>query len=201
MLVRTAHRAETTLLASRQGLPRPARLYSTPTRRVNAPAFATMPAPQPDFPANLLREAATTQYTNELAGYLKQRTHYTFLPSVRPNDSSSPSNNEWYADSATQDLLAVMDACIHNLYDVPRAKSIFDRLRRKAAKSVLETRIYNTLLEAYTNMSYSTYDSDYETSMYWMDTAWDLFENIEKGEEGIEPSASTYAIMLLALKR
>ncbi|KAK0201027.1 DNA/RNA polymerase [Desarmillaria ectypa] len=201
MLVRTVHRAETTLLASRQGLPRPARLYSTPTRRVNAPALATMPAPQPDFPANLLREAATAQYTNELAGYLKQRTQYTFLPGVRPNDSSSPSNNEWYADSATQDLLAVMDACIHNLYDIPRAKSIFDRLRRKAAKSVLEIRVYNTLLEAYTNMSYSTYDSDYETSMYWMDTAWDLFQKIEKGEEGIEPSASTYAIMLLALKR
>ncbi|KAF8890703.1 hypothetical protein BD779DRAFT_1426355, partial [Infundibulicybe gibba] len=136
MIPRAARRLETTLLLSRQNLPRPARLYSTPSGRVNSPAFATAQVPRPDFPAFLSQpttektgEGRTVPFSHELEGFLQRRTSYTILPTPLPSDRTSEINDYWYTDSPTQDLLAVMDACLHNLYDVPRAKSIFERLR------------------------------------------------------------------------
>ncbi|KAJ7145775.1 hypothetical protein C8R44DRAFT_826911 [Mycena epipterygia] len=84
--------------------------------------------------------------------------------------------------------MAVMDACLYNLYDVPRAKGIFDRLRTKSS-AALETRVTNAMLEAYLKMA-----SQSETE-YWMEALWELVDATP------DPSASTYAIMLLAVQR
>ncbi|KAF9463341.1 hypothetical protein BDZ94DRAFT_1148095, partial [Collybia nuda] len=135
MIPRAAQRLETTLLSSRQSLPRPFRLYSTPSKRVNA-ALATAQVHRQDYP-NFLQtptpetplEVRNDTLGNELEGFLKRRIPYTILPTPLPSGRSSDINDLWYTDSPTQDLLAVMDACLHNMYDVPRAKNIFDRMR------------------------------------------------------------------------
>ncbi|KAG2159045.1 uncharacterized protein EDB93DRAFT_1053847, partial [Suillus bovinus] len=118
---------------SRQRLSRPARLYSTPTKTANAPAsaFAQVPLPHPEYPSLLAQRevTATANYLVAMNGFLKRRTPYTILPTPLPDDRASALNSFYFTDSPTQDQLAVMDACLHNLYDVPRAKQIFEQLR------------------------------------------------------------------------
>ncbi|TFK37583.1 hypothetical protein BDQ12DRAFT_591021, partial [Crucibulum laeve] len=139
MISRAARRFETTLLSSRQSLPRPARLYSTPSKKRDAPALATAQVPRPDYPA-FLTPSSSEQYGqqqqkspagfyNELESFLNRPMPYTIIPTPLPHDRTSEQHEHWYADTVTQDLAAVMDACLHNLYDVPRAMGIFERLR------------------------------------------------------------------------
>ncbi|KAI6003177.1 hypothetical protein F5J12DRAFT_680526, partial [Pisolithus orientalis] len=143
MIPRTsARRLETTLLSySRQRLPRPHRLYSTPSKKSSAPAsaFAQVQVPRPNFPSYLYRDpmvgdiggsGSGSSAVNDMQGFLNRGTRYTILPSPLPDDRASPLNNFLFTDSPTQDQLAVMHACLHNLYDVPRAKQVFERLRR-----------------------------------------------------------------------
>ncbi|KAJ6615404.1 DNA/RNA polymerase [Mycena sp. CBHHK59/15] len=84
--------------------------------------------------------AAVAVRREDLQVFLQRRTPYTILPTPLPQDCTSEANDYWFSDSTTQDLMAVMDACLHNLYDVPRAKGIFDRLRNKSS-AALEIRI------------------------------------------------------------
>ncbi|KAH7882209.1 hypothetical protein F5I97DRAFT_1777213, partial [Phlebopus sp. FC_14] len=141
MIPRTsAHRLETTLVSySRQRLPRPARLYSTPSKKANAPAsaFAQVQVPHSDYPPYIptsrepLIEGGNASFVNDMQGFLKRRVPYTILPTPLPgNQVPTALNTFYFMDSPTQDQLAVMDACLHNLYDVPRAKQVFERLRR-----------------------------------------------------------------------
>jgi DNA-directed RNA polymerase len=120
------------------------------------------------------------------------------LPAPRPLDSKSDANSYWFVDSPTQELLAVMDACLHGLFDVERAKGIFDRMRQKVGNPALETRIYNAFLEAYLGMSTMPETQD---KGYWVDSLWELYGVMESGEEKVRPSASTYAIALLSWYR
>ncbi|KAH7908848.1 hypothetical protein BJ138DRAFT_968798, partial [Hygrophoropsis aurantiaca] len=138
MIPRTsARKLETTLVSySRQRLPRPARLYSTPSKKVNAPAaaFAQVQLPHPEYPSYMHKQKDVSKgdslpFATDMEGFLRRRTPYTILPTPLPDDKSSALNTFYFTDSPTQDQLAVMDACLHNLYDVPRARSIFERLR------------------------------------------------------------------------
>ena len=211
MIPRATHRLEatlrleTTLLSSRQSLPRPARLYSTPSKRALAPAFATAQSPRPDYPGFLSQplpshslEPHNGSFGKELQGFFHRQIPYTIIPAPLPSDRSSDTNTIWFTDSATQDLLGVMDACLHNLYDLPRAKSIFERMREKIGNPVLETRIYNAFLEAYIDMAALNAQS---RRRYWLESAWDLYDVLESGSEKHEPNSRTYAIMLLAWHR
>ena len=92
-----------------------------------------------------------------------------------------------------------MDACLYNLYDVPRAKQIFERLRKTtSAESLLEARIYNSFLEAYVEMASIKEPNDGDL---WVEEAWSLYEAMESGSENVHPTPQTYAIMLLARLR
>lgn len=187
---------------SRQRLPRPARLYSTPSRKANA--FAQLRVPHPDTVRFTTQKDPLTQegipFVNDMRGFLHRRVPYTILPTPLP-DQSNPTalNTYFFPDSPTQDQLAVMDACLHNLYDVPRAKQIFERLRKSApAESLLDARIYNSFLEAYVGMAFIREPND---RALWEEEAWSLYETMENGLENIHPTAQTYAIMLLARSR
>ncbi|EPS99210.1 hypothetical protein FOMPIDRAFT_54268, partial [Fomitopsis schrenkii] len=129
MLSRSARKLETALLScSRQSLPRPARLYSTPTKRVNAPAHATASAPSPDaFPPYMSPEGNSWQH--QMEDFLRRQTPYTILPTPSPAAKQKELQAMLITDSATQDLISIVGACLHNLYDVPRAKQVFDDLR------------------------------------------------------------------------
>ncbi|KAF9078309.1 hypothetical protein BDP27DRAFT_1378803 [Rhodocollybia butyracea] len=128
--------------------------------------------------------------------FLQTPPRYTVLPAPVPIQSPSQKNATWLTDSATQDSLAVMDACLYQSFDVPRAKGIFERLRREAAGThILDVRVYNAFLEAYIDMAKSKASDNRE---FWIECAWELFDNMESGREKVEPSAGSYATMLLA---
>ena len=198
----TTKSLETTLLSySRQALPRPARLYSTPsTARRNAYLAESVPA-QPDLPPYMSKPKVRTDATvsEDMHKFLKHNTSYTMLPTPLPTDHNSPLNDLYFTDSPTQDLLAVIDACLHNLYDIPRARQIFGRLRRGSkAEAHLNTGLYNSLLEAYIAMATS---KDPDNRLVWLGDAWGLFGSMETGAEVAAPNATTYALMLAAWLR
>ncbi|KAF7293147.1 DNA-directed RNA polymerase [Mycena chlorophos] len=97
-------------------------------------------------------------------------------PPPLPQNFRSALNDVWFTNSATQEMLAIMDACLHNLYDVPRAKTIFERLRDTDSGAV-DSRVVNAMLEAYLKMA-SQSDTD-----YWVEALWELFNSM------VEPTA------------
>ena len=200
-------KTEITLLSySRQCLPRPARLYSTPTKRASAPTFDAIEPPPHSYPAFLLAHpklsdsAGTTQSdssTSDMHSFLLTRTPYTILPPPLPQDKQSELNDFYYTDSPTRDLISVMDACLHNGYDVPRAKEIFDGLRVKRAEQILHPRLYTAFVEAYLNMALK----EPEKRALWVEDTWALLDSLFNGDERVAVTSGAYALALVAWLR
>ena len=158
--------------------------------------MATATLPKPDGYGQILRPHPQARGTEgstqiELQDFLRSQMPYTILPTPLPDDVTTTYDNMYYPDSETQDMLAVIDACLFNCYDVPRAQSVFERLRSKRlGEAGLEARIYNTFLDAYYQMALNR---DVEKAEIWVDEAWSLYQAMEKGVEGVVPNASTYA--------
>ncbi|CAK5271845.1 unnamed protein product [Mycena citricolor] len=127
---------------------------------------------------------------NGLETFLQRPSQYAILPPPLPPSFTSAENDYWYSDSTTQELIAVMDACLYNTYDVPRAKGIFDRLQAQGNPAV-QIHMINTMLEAYTKMAVAHKDE----ADYWVESAWDLFES------AAEPTATTFAAIALIRHR
>jgi DNA-directed RNA polymerase len=207
MIPRTARKFETTLLSySRQRLPRPAR-YSTPSKPANAPAVAHAFAPVPELPtfmapsASSLRQVGddVTSHENNLESFLRRQQPLTIIPPPLPDDVGKRNTSgqfEHYIDTPTQDQLAVIQACLHSLHDVPRAKDMFERMRSlRHGDSILETKLYNSFLHAYLRMAD---EKDSGNRKMWIEDLWSLYQVMETGYERVEPNESTYAIVLLA---
>ncbi|KAH6911990.1 mitochondrial RNA polymerase [Coprinopsis sp. MPI-PUGE-AT-0042] len=211
MLSRTAHRLETSLLLSRQSLPRPARLcnslphrqqpsrhYSTPSKPAHAPATATAQLPvdhgyPPYMPST---SAASTssfpQTSSDMLSPFLSRLEYTILPAPLPAEEHK--NDPLFQSTEVQDQLAVMDACLHNAFNVPRAKTIFQRLRDDHA-SALTTDIYNSVLTGYLTMAEAQQRMGQKVE--WIEEAWMLFSAMLR-KTSVSPDENTYAIMLAA---
>lgn len=202
-------KTEMTLLSyPRQCLPRPARLYSTPTKRASAPAIDAISPPPPDtYPAFFLanpRLADSTgatpsdsSTTSDMRSFLLTRTPYTIIPPPLPQDKLSEHKDLYYTDSPTRDLIAVMDACLHNGYDVPRAKEIFDGLRAKRTEDIVHPRLYTAFVEAYLNMALK----EPEKRSLWVDDAWALLDSLFTGSERVAVTTGAYALALVAWLR
>lgn len=195
MIPRTARRTfETTLLASRQALPRPARLYSTPTKKTSAPSTATAShVPTPDFPflpQSSPQHSSFSDFGQNLTNFLHRPPPITIIPTPIPDGSDS--NNPWFSDSRSVGMTGIIDACLHNLYDVPRAQDVFSRLRTKVGSKLLNTSLYNAFLEAYVGMAHK----DEMQRKYWICEARKLYDVLELGAEEVHPNARTYSTML-----
>jgi len=201
-------KTETTLLSySRQRLPRPARLYSTPTKRASAPAFDTItPSLSDTYPAFLPAHPKFVESTGSIQGdsstsdmhtYLRTRTPYTILPPPLPQDKHSGLNDYYYIDSPTRDIIAVMDACLHNGYDVPRAKAIFDDLRSKRAEQILHPRLYTAFVQAYLDMAIK----EPEKRSLWVEDVWILLDSLFSGHEKVAVTTGAYALALVTWLR
>ncbi|KAI0640997.1 hypothetical protein C8Q79DRAFT_892484, partial [Trametes meyenii] len=125
---RNAARGASLASYTRQSLPRPARLYSTPTKKVQAEAVPTPAGPSADFPPFMASPSGSSIH-QEMHGFLRRRSQYTILPTPLPSDVAADAVDYMFTDSSTQDSISIVDACLHNLHDVPRAKEIFDRVR------------------------------------------------------------------------
>lgn len=201
-------RTETTLLSySRQRLPRPARLYSTPTKRSSAPVLDTLHPKIPDsYPAFLpalpthADPASNVQddpAASDVHSFLRTRTPYMVLPPPLPSDRHSEINDLYYTDSPTRDMIAVMDACLHNCHDVQRAKEIFDDLRAKRSEQILHPRLYTAFVEAYLEMALK----EPERKALWVDDAWILLDSLFNGQEKVAATTGAYALALIAWLR
>ena len=191
---------ETTLLSySRQALPRPARLYSTPsTARRNAYLAQSLPA-QPELPPYMSKpnERNNVTTSGDMHNFLQSNASYTMLPTPLPAGQNSDLNDLYFTDTPTQDSLAIIDACLHNFYDVPRAKQIFEGLRKSPkAEGIVNIHLYNSLLKAFISMATS---KDPDNRLLWLEDAWLLFDSMETGMEVVAPDATTYALMLTTL--
>jgi len=129
--------------------------------------------------------------------FLRSRTQYTILPPPLPLDKRSELNDLLYTDSPTQDLLAVMDACLHNGYDVPRAKEIFDGLRARRAEQILHPRLYTSFVEAYLDMALK----EPQKRSLWVEDAWTLLDSLFSGNEKVPVTTGAYALALIAWLR
>jgi DNA-directed RNA polymerase, mitochondrial len=200
-------KTESALLSySRQRLPRPARLYSSPTKRASAHTFdAVSPSISDSFPAFLPAHpqlAAPTgnvpdNPTSDLHAFLRTRTPYTILPPPLPMDKDSDLNDLLYTDSPTQDKISVMDACLHNGYDVPRAKEIFDNLRARGAEQILHPRLYTAFVEAYLDMALR----EPHRKTLWVEDAWTLLDLLFSGNANVSVTSGAYALALVAWLR
>ncbi|KXN82382.1 DNA-directed RNA polymerase, mitochondrial [Leucoagaricus sp. SymC.cos] len=207
MLPRAVRRLETSLLLSRQALPRPARLYSTPSRPSRSPGLAAQQVPQTEIPYPTFlnvqpktkaapRPEREERILNDLERFLVRDKTYTVLPPP-PSTDSSTRGDTWFADNTIQESMSIMDACLHNLFDVPRAKVIFSQLRLKASSSLLETGVYNAFIEAYFGMAIQ---KDVENEDRWLEDIHDLYEVLETEAENSAPSMMTYGLMLRVWK-
>lgn len=201
-------KTESTLLSySPQRLSRPARPYSSPTKRANAPAFDAVASSIPDsYPAFLPAHPKLTDPTgnvpdnpnvSDMHTFLRSRTPYTILPPPLPLDNDSEHNDLLVTDSPTQDLISIMDACLHNHYDVSRAKKIFDNLRARGNKQILHPRLYTAFVEAYLDMAIK----EPEKKSLWVEDAWTLLDFVLSANENISATSGAYALALVAWLR
>jgi len=90
-----------------------------------------------------------------------------------------------------------MDACLHNCYDVHRAKAIFDNLRAKRAEQILHPRLYTAFVEAYLEMALK----ESEKKSLWVEDAWILLDSLFSGQEKVAVTTGAYALALIAWLR
>ena len=200
---RNAARGAALVSYTRQTLPRPARLYSTPTKKV-AQAHATVSptVPPADYPAFMPPpsgpETRSSSIHPDMHGFLARRSPYTILPTPTPEDVISDASDIFFTDAPTQDQVAVVDACLRDLQDVPRAKLIFERLRdTRQGDPILEAPMYNSFIEAYLEMA----SREELNRANWLEDAWALYNDMESGHEKVNPTPNTYALMLQAWLR
>ncbi|KAI0753612.1 DNA/RNA polymerase [Fomes fomentarius] len=135
----------------------------------------------------------------EMQGFLQRRAKYTVLPTPLPDDATRVTGDIFFTDSPTKDKVALMDACLHGLADVPRAKYLFEVLREThRGDAVLEPRVYNLFLEAYLEMATNVEELNRAN---WLEDAWALYNDMENDREKVQPTTNTYAIMLQAWLR
>jgi DNA-directed RNA polymerase, mitochondrial len=122
----------------------------------------------------------------------------TMLPTPLPLDVHSTVDSFWFPRSAAQEAQNVIDACLYNCYDVPRAQSVFETIRENMDDTdvFFDISLYNSFLRAYIEMA-SEHDVDNRGK--WVGDAWRLFDQCSA--DGVEPDADTYASMLLILVR
>lgn len=122
------------------------------------------------------------------------------LPTPLPEDM--PQNENYFPSSKKQQSLAVIAACLRDLYDVPRAEEIFDRLRldSKEGLGVLSVDTYNAVLLAYAQLQ-SEDVGTIRTQEPYARKLWSLWDTLKQGNEGVFLNSTTIAIACLAIIR
>ncbi|KAH9986955.1 DNA/RNA polymerase [Russula vinacea] len=134
---------------------------------------------------------------SDMQAFLRSRTPYTILPPPLPQDRHSELNDLLYTDSPTQDIIAIMDACLHNSYDVPRAKEILENLRANRPEQILHPRLYTAFVAAYLDMAVK----EPEKRSVWVEDAWALLDLLLSGNESVPIPSGAYALALVAWLR
>lgn len=146
-------------------------------------------------PAQGSSSQAREEYA-DLESFVSRKVPYTTIPDPLPQDrtsQSSPLHDLYFYDSATQDQVSVMEACLHNLHDVYRAKQVFEQVRgTNKVSGLLEVGTYNAFLDAYLEMATTR---DVSKRSLWLEDTCALYEEMESDRSTVKPNAHTYATM------
>ncbi|KAH8831286.1 DNA/RNA polymerase [Flagelloscypha sp. PMI_526] len=165
-------------------------------------------------------------YAQEMAGYLSRPARPVILPPPLPKlpsthfirsleagegkhvfsgsalagaFSSLRDASTWNRDPVLMDLLGVMDACLHNCHNVPRAKSIFDRVRM-TNPTALNTPVYNRVLETYLALADNPKPENAlghpQPKEYWLEEIKVLYHTMTT--EIARPNHNTLAVLFLS---
>ncbi|KAF8578733.1 DNA/RNA polymerase [Ramaria rubella] len=181
--------------------PRVVRRYSSASKIVEA-AVSLQTTPIRDLPPPFVPAVNSELFPltgKSLTSFLRRGTPLTILPIPLPTDSTSNHINDFFfPDSHSQDLLAIIDTCLNECYDVPRARDVFESMRIQGRGDfMLKIPIFNKFLQAYGTMAAKHEQHRGE----WVQEAWLLFNRMEAGDEKAVPNAETYATMVLLCKR
>ena len=126
----------------------------------------------------------------------------TVLPTPLPvGEQSAAEHQHYFPDSNAMALVAIVDACLTNYHDIPRAQSIFAELRRdRKATSFIDVRVFNRFLQAYFTLAENPVTPLEEAEQYRMQ-AWELYKSMVENNETVEPNSHTSALMLRGLLR
>ena len=112
------------------------------------------------------------------------------MPSPLPEDSRVP-HDVFFPDTQFQDLLAVMNACLHSGYDVRRALQIFDEIREQhPGHPQVDARIYNRVVAACLDMA----EREPDRAVVWVEDAREFIAVLDAQSDGVAPTATTYAL-------
>ncbi|KIJ34926.1 hypothetical protein M422DRAFT_181523 [Sphaerobolus stellatus SS14] len=123
----------------------------------------------------------------------------TIIPVPLPEQAPKNSLNDYfYPDSKSQDLFAIMDTCLNECYDVPRAREIFQSTQdHPKLRHMLKIPMYNKFLLAYGTMA-SRFEQHRDA---WLCEALTLFNRLESNLENVTPNAETYVVLAMLLCR
>lgn len=126
----------------------------------------------------------------------------TVLPTPLPvSEQGAAEHQHHFPDSSVMAHVAIIDACLTDFYDVPRAESIFAELRRdRRAANFMDVRVFNRFLHAYFSLAENPSTSPREVEKYRM-RAWELYKSMVANMENVVPNPHTSALMLRGILR
>ena len=126
----------------------------------------------------------------------------TILPTPLPvSEQGAAEHQRYFPDSNVMAHVAIVDACLANFRDVPRARSLFAELRRdRKAANFVDVRVFNRFLHTYFLLAEDPNTSPEETDKYRM-LAWELYNSMVENKENVVPNSHTSALMLHGLLR
>lgn len=127
---------------------------------------------------------------------------FTVLPTPLPvGEQGAVEHQRYFPDSSVMARVAIIDACLADFYDIPRAQSLFAELRRdRKATKFMDVRIFNRFIHTYFLLAEDTKTSPRETEKYRV-RAWELYKSMVANEEQVVPNPHTSALMLRGLLR
>jgi len=126
----------------------------------------------------------------------------TILPTPLPvGEQGAAEHQRYFPDSSFVALVAIVDACLSNFHDIPRAQSLFAELRddRKAV-NFMDVRVFNRFLHAYFTLAENP-NTGYKDAEKHRIQAWGLYKSMVENKERVEPNPHTSALMLRGLLR
>ncbi|KAG8712707.1 DNA-directed RNA polymerase [Ceratobasidium sp. 394] len=122
----------------------------------------------------------------------------TLLPTPLPENEVQ--DDMYFPSSKKQQSIAVIAACLRDLFDVKRAETVFDNLRQDATagSSVLTVDTYNAFMLAYAQLQAEEI-GDHKEQASWAGKLWDIWRTLDQGEESVALNSTTVAIAFLAL--
>jgi DNA-directed RNA polymerase len=174
------------------------RLPKGASRRYSAVAAVKLPA-VPRFETHHAPQAIQSLQYKQIQRMEELRNQpLTLLPTPMPEDM--PQNEQIFPSSKKQQSLAVIAACLRDLYDVPRAEEIFHRLREEAdtGASVMTIDTYNAMLLAYAQLQAEGTQLAEPVRAQWAEKLWNLWQVLIEEKDRVALNATSMAIAFLA---